>query len=136
MALLYTNAYTCLGFVVDLASGLLKAPLARWEHLRMDVLYILNSKGIRVHARKLASLVGTIISMKIAWGPATQLYERNLYHILNNVCFLNCWVTVCDEALNELYFWKDLPRLRFESIIWPSAVGLSIRVSTVAGHFG
>jgi len=36
------------GFGVDLASGLFKTPLVRWEHLRMDVLSILNSEGIRV----------------------------------------------------------------------------------------
>ena len=101
----------------------------------MDVLVILNSKGIRVQARKLASPSGTIILMKLAWAPVTQLYTRNLSHILN-VASLNCWVTVCNEALNELHFWKDLPRLRFESDIWPSTTGLSTRVATDANDFG
>ena len=70
----------------------------------MDVLYIPNSRGIGVQARTLANLVGTDISIKLAWGSATQLYTRNLYRIPNNVASLNCWVTVCDEALNELHF--------------------------------
>jgi len=34
-----------LGFDVDLAFGLFKVPVARWEHLQMDLLSILNSKG-------------------------------------------------------------------------------------------
>ena len=63
----------------------------------------------------LASLLGTDISMKLAWDPITQLYISNLYNIHNNVISLNYWVTVCDEGLNELLFLKDLPRPRFES---------------------
>jgi len=55
-----------LGFTVDLASGLFKVPIARWKHLQLNVLVILNSEGIRVQACKLASLMGTIISTKLA----------------------------------------------------------------------
>ncbi len=75
---------------------------------------ILSFKGNGVQAWKLASLDGTVIFMTLAWGHVTQLYTRNLYHILDNVLSLNCWVTICDEALIELHFWNDLPRLRFE----------------------
>jgi hypothetical protein len=125
-----------LGFVVDLSNGLFKVPVHRWEALHLLVSSVLSSKGLRVQARKLASLVGTVISMKLAWGPITQLYTRNLYHILNNVLSLNCWVTISDEALNELYFWNDLPRLRFETDIWPSPIGLSIKVATDASDIG
>ena len=50
------------------------------------------------------SLVGTGISMKLAWGPNTQLYMRNLYHSLNSVALLNYRVMVIDEALSELLF--------------------------------
>jgi len=70
----------------------------------VDIDLILSSRNGRVHARKLLSLVGTNISMKLAWGPVTQLYTRNLYYTLNNVVSLNCWVIVSDEALNELPF--------------------------------
>jgi hypothetical protein len=125
-----------LGFYVDLAAGLFKVPLTRWETLRADALTILNSKGTRVQARKLACLVDTVISMKLAWGPIIQLYNRNLYHILNNVPSLNCWVTINDEARSELFFWSELPRLRFESDIWPFTKELSIKVATDASDFG
>ena len=94
-----------------------------------------NSEVIRGQARKLASLVVAIISIKLAWGHVTQLYTRNLYHILNNVAFFNCWVTVGDdEALDKLIFWKDLPRLIFESDIWPSTTSLSILFATCCGR--
>ena len=58
-----------LGFDIDLAAGLFKVPITRWEALRSDAAAILNSKGSRLQARKLACLVGTVISMKLAWGP-------------------------------------------------------------------
>ncbi len=93
-----------LGFIVDLSNVLFKVPIHRWEALHLLASSIIYSKGLRVQARKLASLVGTIISMKLAWGPITPLYTRNLYHILNNVLSLNCWVTISNEALDELYF--------------------------------
>jgi len=44
-----------LGFDVGLDAGLFKVPIARWETLRSDAYAILNSKGTRVQARKLAS---------------------------------------------------------------------------------
>jgi hypothetical protein len=124
-----------LGFVINLAEGLFKVPIRRWQGLKASIGLILSSKNVRVQARKLASLVGTVVSMKLAWGPITQLYTRNLYHI-NNVLSLNCWIAVNDEALNELHFWNDLPRLRFESDIWPSSSGLFIKVATDASDIG
>ncbi len=98
-----------LGFVVNMAEGLFKIPIARWESLHVDIDLVLGSYNGRVQARKLASLVGKILSMKVAWGPVTQLYTRNLYHILNNVVSLSCWVAVSDEALNELIFGRTFP---------------------------
>jgi hypothetical protein len=86
---------------VNLAEGLFKVPIYRWEALKASAKAILSSKGFRVQARKLASLVGTVISMKLAWGPISQLYTRNLCHIINNVLSLNYWITINDEALNE-----------------------------------
>jgi len=74
--------------------------------------------------------------MKLAWGPITHLYTRNIYHILNDVPSLNCWVTIDDEAHNKLLFRKYLPHLRFESDIWPCTNGLSIKVATGAIDFG
>ena len=106
-----------LGFIADLTQGLLKVSPTRRESLLDDTNAITNAKCVRVQARKIASLVGAIISMKLAWGPITQIYTRNLYHIPNSIASLNYWATFNDEALNELFFWKDLPRLRFESDI-------------------
>ena len=45
-------------------------------------------------ARKLASLIGKIISMSLPLGPVTRLMTHSLYATLNN-----------REALEELKFW-------------------------------
>ena len=79
-----------LGFDVDLADGLFKIPIAKWEALREDTSSVLNSKGSRGQARKL-------VCHKLA---------SNIYQISNNVPSVNCWVTIDDEAHNELLFGK------------------------------
>jgi hypothetical protein len=56
-----------LSFVVDLAAvGLFKVLVSSWEALRASTKAILNSKAVRVQARKLASLMGIEISTKPA----------------------------------------------------------------------
>jgi hypothetical protein len=45
-------------------------------------------------------------------------------------------VTLTDGALNELIFWKGLPRTRFEGDIWPPTAGISIRMASDASDFG
>ena len=98
----HKHEQTHLGFDVDLANGSFKIPIAEWEALREAAVAILNLKGTQVQARKLTCLVGAVISMKLPWGPVTQLYTRNIYLMLNNFPSLNYWVTIDDEALNEL----------------------------------
>jgi hypothetical protein len=115
-----------LGFDVDMGKGKFRVPIDRWEALKPKTDAILSARGGRMQARKLSSLTGTIFSMKLAWGPITQLYTRHLYALINSVFFLNCWVTLSEEARGELLFWQQLPRLRFESDVWPSLKGVSI----------
>ena len=55
-----------LGFEVDLGEGYFRVPTDRWEALQISTDALLVARGERVLARKLASLVGTIISMKLA----------------------------------------------------------------------
>ena len=65
-----------------------------------------------------------------------QLYTtRHLYAIIGVVASLNCWVSITDEAVDELRLWQHLPRLRFVAEIWAPLVGLSIKVATDASDF-
>jgi hypothetical protein len=106
-----------LGFEVDMGEGRFRVPTDRWEALHALVDSILSAKGGRVQARKLASLAGTVISMKLAWGAVTQLYSRHIYMLVSSVVSLKCWVRLSEEAMGELLFWQQLPRLRFEAEI-------------------
>ncbi len=74
-----------LGFEVDFAAEKFQVPVDRWEALKVSVESILAAKQGRVHARKLASVTGTVLSMHMSWGPVTQLYTRHLYALINSV---------------------------------------------------
>ena len=124
-----------LGFDVDMGEGKFRVPVDRWEALHAKADGIIAARGGRIQARKLSSFMGTVISMKLAWGPVTQLCARHLYALVNSVFFLNCWVTLTEEARGELLFWHQLPRLRFESDISPSLKGVSIQMATDASDF-
>ncbi len=60
-----------LGFDVDMGEGKSRVPLDRWEAMQSKVDFLLSAKGGRVQARKLSSLTGIVISMKLAWGRVT-----------------------------------------------------------------
>jgi hypothetical protein len=45
-------------------------------------------------------------------------------------------VVLTEGAINELLFWKGLPRLRFAGPIWPPTGGVSIRMASNASDFG
>ena len=62
----------------------------------------LSERNGRVHARSLARLTDTVISMHLSWGPVTQLYTMHVYALINSVVSLNCWVALTEEATNEL----------------------------------
>jgi len=49
---------------------------------------------------------------------------------------LNCWVTLTKGATNELLFWQELPRVRFEGEIWPAPEEISIRMASGANNIG
>jgi hypothetical protein len=78
-----------LGFDVDLAEGLFTVPLERWEALQSKTNAIMSARNGRVQARVISSLVGTIISMHLARGSATQLYTKHMYALINDVTTLN-----------------------------------------------
>jgi hypothetical protein len=79
-----------------MGKGEFRVLVDRWEALQSKTDAILSARGGRVHARKLSR--GTVISMKLASGPVTQLYTRYMYALINSVFFLNSRVTLSEEA--------------------------------------
>ncbi len=108
-----------LGFDVKFAASKFQVMSDRWEALNMSVESILSARHGRVLACRLASLIWTVQSMHLSWGPETQLYARHLYALIDSAVSLNGWVVLTEEVVNELTLWLELPRLRLEGTIWP-----------------
>ena len=85
-----------LGFDVDTVEEKIRVPVDHWEALHAKADGILAARGGRIQARKMSRFTGTVISMKLARGSATQLYTRHLYALVNSVFFLNYSVTLTD----------------------------------------
>jgi len=53
---------------------------------------VLSTHNGRVVARSIASIAWTVLPWQLSWGPATQLYTRHMYTLINSGWTLNCWV--------------------------------------------
>ena len=78
------------------------SPEGKIEWLKDSALGITQSS--RVHIRTVASVVGQIISMSLALGPIARLHTRALYAVTNNFTSWNAWVTLTEDAKEELSF--------------------------------
>ena len=96
---------------------------------------MLSSRHGRVQALSFSSVTRTVLSMQLSWGPVT-LYSRHLYALINSVWSLNCGVVLTEEAVNELLFKKELPRLRLEGSVLSPVEGISIWIASDANAFG
>ena len=93
-----------LGFILDLGKRMFKVPVDKIRKLTMSIQNI-PAKG-RVSVRQLASVVGQIISMGIAFGPIAWLRSRYLCDVINHRWSWQDKVVLLQEAADELQFWK------------------------------
>ena len=68
-----------------------------------------------ISARKLASILGQVISMSLAIGPVAQLHTRSLYHVLVGLGPTSC-VCVTSEALKNPSFGMHVCLLKRVSL--------------------
>ena len=95
-----------LGFIVGLNAGCFRVPADKIARLK-SAIHSITTRGNKVAARFLASVVGQIISMRLAVGPVSRLHTRAMYAVLNQRGFWSDWLTLSLDALNELQFWKQ-----------------------------
>lgn len=98
-----------LGNNIDTAECIPKIPERRIEKLINSIkdIKLEYSKKRKVRVRKLASVVGQIISMYIVIGNIGQLMSRSIsVDILKAVSWESC-VTVSDDSKIQLQFWLD-----------------------------
>ena len=94
-----------LGYVVDLKEGILSVTPARIQ--KLNKLLDLASNDFHFSARKIASLVGSIISMGLGIGPVTRFRTRLLYSNTEKAPSWDEKITLCNEAINEIKFGKS-----------------------------
>ena len=125
-----------LWFGIDLNLGVFSVPDRKIEELQ--ALLRSMSDHTVVPARRLASLIGKIMSMSIALGTVTRLMTRNLYAVLNLSTSWCQEVPLTQESLQEVEFWlSEIGRFNGHGI-WPkpSAVRVVYSDASSTGYGG
>ncbi|CAC5383428.1 unnamed protein product [Mytilus coruscus] len=85
--------------------GAIDIPVHKFENLRVKV-QNLRFKCFAT-ARELASVVGSIISMRFAYGPICQIFTRQLSMLIASKVFWDTKISLPPEAKDELHFWSQ-----------------------------
>ncbi len=95
-----------LGFDLDLAAGMISVPEQRQQRLLASIEQC-TRPAQTITARKLASIVGQVVSMSLAVGNLARLMTRECYALINSC---EAWSSVLDlnqGAGRELRFWHS-----------------------------
>ena len=65
------------------------------------------SKDFHLSARKIASLVGSVISIGLGIGPVARFRTRALYSNMEKAANWDEKITLCNEGINKIKFWKS-----------------------------
>ena len=98
-----------IGFIINTSSGLIYATDARIESLCCDLNELCAGFQVSasIHVKRLASVVGKIISLSACCGDVTQIMTRYLHFIVNSRDSWHSIVFIQDQAKRELLFWRD-----------------------------
>ena len=94
-----------IGFTIDLALGYFHIPDKKIERLKASAVGITDPS--RVPIRAIAGVIGHIMSMSLAMGPIALLRTKMLYAVINSYFSWNVWVTLTEDAKEELCFWQS-----------------------------
>ena len=103
------NIFSWIGFIINTRSGLIYAIDARIESLccALNELCAGFEVSASIHVKRLASIVGKIISLSPCCGNVTQIMTRYLHLIVNSRDSWHSIVFLQDQAKKELLFWRD-----------------------------
>ena len=131
-----SDQLTWLGFKWNLQKGTIEVPIDKIHNIYELLSYILSNQS-DVSARKLASFVGKIISLKPALGNICQLMTRKLCML---ICCRRGWdyrISISDACVQELRFWYDsLKSLPFNKLVVVSSVPEQIVFSDASAFAG
>ena len=107
-----------LGYEVDTVEGLFKVPnrrLEKFEGILQSVWHLRKS----VKARRVAQVVGHVLSMRLAIGPVTRLWTRALYRAIEKAPHYGAHTHLDADACRELDFWRNQFSQAVSFPIWP-----------------
>ena len=89
--------------------GFIYATDARIENLCCDLNELCADLEVSasIHVKKLAPVVGKIISLSACCGNVTQIMTRYLHLVVNSRHSWHSIVFIQDQAKKELLFWRD-----------------------------
>ena len=113
--------FSWIGCTIDTYSGLIFATDSRIGKLSselVDICVALEESRF-VHVKRIASIVGQIVSLSPSCGAVTQIMTRYLHFIVNSRHSWNSSVFILDEGKNELLFWRDNLNALNGVLFWP-----------------
>ncbi len=122
--------------VIDLARGQIEVPQEKVTNLQQVLKQ--TKSAVYVRAKKLASVVGRIISMGLAIGPVSRFMTRSLYAVLDA---RNTWcdhLLLSPEAQDGLTFWDNCLADYDSQPMWhsPSAMRVVYTDASDTGYGG
>ena len=98
-----------LGVVLDALNGTICIPNRRISKAKQSISDLLSSirNHRRVHVRKVASVVGQLISMSIVVGHVSQIMTRYLSADILQAKHWDMYIRLCDESRQQLLFWNN-----------------------------
>ena len=130
--------FSWIGYTIGTYSGLICAADSRIGKLSselVDICVVLEESRF-VHVKRIASIVGQIVSLCPSCGTVTQIMTRYLHFIVNSRHSWNSSVFVHDQGKNELLLWRDNLKALNGVLFWPVPFVPSVVIFTDASANG
>ena len=121
-----------LGFIVDLKEGIVSVTPARIQ--KLNKLLDLASKDFHLSARKICKFA--IISREQGIGPVARFRTWALHSNIEKAASWDEKITLCNEAINEIKFWKSCFLGYNGQPIWPLSPIISVLTYSDASDYG
>jgi hypothetical protein len=98
-----------LGYVIDTDLEILSIPEKRLSKLSatIDDIGLLITQNYRIHVKKIASLVGQIISMSYVIGNVAHIMTKYLSIDILSADTWSSFITLSDDSIEQISFWKN-----------------------------
>ena len=108
-----------LGFLVNLKQGLFSVPPKKVTSLKHKLELFRSSQ--KTTARRISSLVGTVVSMGTAIGPVARMWTRSLYALVKKAPSWDSLITLSDNVSAEIKFWSICFEKFNGNHVWPTS---------------